>query len=117
MKVQVRETGKIVTLTLMDANGINWAQDFIGNWGALADGQFEATDAGTHLADQETVEWWANALESQQALDNRVNELKEEHGAEAVEAVLNEVNENDLLEGLDAYNVALDEAFGSVIER
>lgn len=115
MKVQVKETGAIVMLSLIDKNGINWISDYIGNWGATSDGQFIRSEDGEadYVAEQETVEWWVKAIDAQQALDNRVDELKEEHGSEAVENVLNEVIENDLMDGISAFNAALDEAFVS----
>ncbi|MMZ66507.1 hypothetical protein D1872_290090 [compost metagenome] len=117
MDVQVKETGKIVTLTLIDAkNGINWAEEFVANWGALDDGQFVKTDAGTYLADQETVDWWVKALNAKQALEERISELKEEHGVEAVGDVLSQVYDNDLLEEINARNAALDEVFGANTE-
>lgn len=116
MKVQIKETGKTETLSLIAETGICWAQDCIGNHGGLIDGQFSYDeDAGAYVCSQETYEWWNDYFAAQQKADDRIAELKKEHGSEKVYAALHaaEVGYNDLEDQPAAINAALDEAFGN----
>lgn len=112
MKVQINGTDTKVTLSLTDANGTDWTQDFIGNWGAMSDGQFTFDhEAGIYRANEETVEWWSDIITKQQALDDRISSIKEEHGSEAVNDALEGIDYNDLEDQISHMNKALDYSF------
>lgn len=118
MKVQIKETGKVETLSLIASTGICWAKDCIGNHGALNDGQFEYDDdKDAYVCSEDTYSWWNDYFAAQQKVDNRIEELKKEHGSEAVFEVIHasEYGYNDLEDQPGALNAALDGAFGEQV--
>lgn len=115
MKVKIKETGKSEDLSLIAESGICWAQDLIGNHGALTDGQFDYDEEiGEYLCSQDTYDWWRDYLTAQQKADDRVAALKKEHGSDAVFEVLSAANVgyNDLVDQPGAIMAALNTAFG-----
>ena len=59
MLIKIAGTNKKRNLTITDRNGIEWAQDLIGNTGATSDGQFTLNpDGSSYTATQETYDWW-----------------------------------------------------------
>lgn len=113
MKVMIKETGILEELHLVDdATGADSAVDVIGNYGGLTDGQFVYDDdAGIYRCSQDTFEWWSRVLHEQQELEDRLAELRKEHGSERVQEVLEVVGDYDLEDMAAAVNAALDEAF------
>lgn len=85
MKVQIKETGEIKTLSIIDRkSGVNYVSDLIGNAGALNDGQFKYQDYdGTYLADQGTYDWWAQYIEDSETTDREIDALAEKLGIDA----------------------------------
>ncbi len=68
MRVNIVDTGNAMELNLMEGC-YNKAKEFLGSWGALDDGQFiydEETNA--YSCDQETYDWWSNAIQTQQKI-------------------------------------------------
>jgi hypothetical protein len=113
MNVIINGTNANVTLSLTDANGIDWTADFIGNY----DGAFTYDqDAGVYRADAEEVAWWSRVIDRQQALDDRIAELKAEYGYDAVMDALAGVDNNDLDDYITEADAALTEAFGEYEE-
>lgn len=56
MDIKIKETGQVVTLSIIDKNsGVDWIADLIGNSGTILEW---SDDENCHLADQETVDWW-----------------------------------------------------------
>lgn len=105
--------GKQETLELV-VNGVNCTQDIIGNHGALSDGQFTYDeDQDAYVCDQDTFDWWDRVLTDQQSLENRIAELKEEHGFEKVQGVLDRVGHYELEDIAAAVNKELDETFNT----
>jgi hypothetical protein len=84
MKVKIKETGKIETLSVIDPQtGCCYVSDLIGN----ADGfsQFERDEASdTWLCDQETFDWWLNYIRATEKSDAMVEELKDVLGSDLV---------------------------------
>jgi hypothetical protein len=66
MNVKIKETGKVESLSIIDPkNGVNWINDFIGNYGALSDGQFSwNNEEDVFEADQATYDWWYNVIKA-----------------------------------------------------
>lgn len=80
MKIIIKETQKIETLSIIDPKtGVDYISDFVGNTGALIDGQFEWNeDRDAYICDQETYDWWKEGVASNQKLVNRTHELVKE---------------------------------------
>lgn len=114
LKVQITGTKEIRELSMIDpSTGADYVQDFIGNYDALADGQFIwDEEAGAYQAEQDTFDWWSEVISAQNALAERIAELKKEQGSDEVEAVVAAASEVDLEDHAAAVNKALDEEFG-----
>jgi hypothetical protein len=114
MKILIKDTNKIESLEIIDPRtGINWIEDFVGNTGALTDGQFEYEDeTGSYLCEQSTFDWWSKVVSDNEALENRIYDLVQEHGSDAVYSVVNDAGGSDLEDHAANVNQALDEAFG-----
>lgn len=65
MKIKIKETGKIESLKIIsEETGIEWTNDFIGNYGALTDGQFTwNNEEDIYETDQVTYDWWFDIIE------------------------------------------------------
>ena len=116
MKIIIKETSAIQTLSIIDPkSGVDYIADFIGNTGALIDGQFrwdEERDA--YVCDQATFEWWDAVVTANQALANRLHALALEHGSEAVDEVIYAAGSSvDLADHAPNLQQALDDAFGA----
>ena len=110
--MNVLVNGKQESLNIVDRNGIDFTIDFIGNHGALADGQFSFNEElNAYECDQDTYEWWAKVIADHQALEDRIAKLREVHGSDAVQAVLGQVGGYDLEDLAAAINRELDAAF------
>ena len=116
MKIIIKETQKIETLSIIDPKtGVDYIADFVGNAGALIDGQFEWNEEfDAYICDQETYDWWEEVISDNQELDNRIHELAKVHGSEAVHNAICEAGSIDLEDHAANVNRALDEAFGTV---
>lgn len=116
MNILIKETLAVETLSIIDPkSGVDYISDFIGNTGALIDGQFAwDEEKNTYVCDQETFNWWNKVVGEHQALNYRIQDLTEEHGSEAVnDAYIDQERCHVDLEDLPyQINTALDEAFG-----
>lgn len=112
MDIIIKETGARELLEILDPNtGVDWIQDFIGNYDAFSDGQFiwdEEQDA--YLCDQVTFDWWAKVVADHELLENRIFELYKEYGDKVYDVIIDAGNV-DLEDHAAAMNAALDEAF------
>jgi len=114
MQVQIKETNEIKELTLNDPKtNTDYVVDFIGNTGALDDGQFfdYDDDTETYTATRETFDWWETVVGDNQALEDRLHELRQEHGIESVHNAIGEAGNCDLEDMAANMNTALDENF------
>lgn len=116
MKIIIEETGKEENLSIVDPKtGVDYTQDFLGSNGALHDGQFTwDEDHDAYVCDQETFDWWSAVVTANQALDDRIYDLVQEHGSEKVYEVIHAAGSDDLEYHAANVNQALDEAFGPV---
>lgn len=114
MKIIIKETSAVETLSIIDPKtGVDYISDFIGNTGALIDGQLEwDEDRDAYVCDQETFDWWDTVVTANQSLDDRIHELVKEHGSAAVYEVINSAGSVDLEDHAANVNQALDGAFG-----
>ncbi|SMB89282.1 hypothetical protein SAMN05660772_02863 [Pasteurella testudinis DSM 23072] len=78
MEIIIRQTNKKESLTIIDPKtGCNYISDFIGNTGALNDGQFTYDDdKNAWICDQDTFDWWEYVVAENQALNYRIDALK-----------------------------------------
>ncbi len=119
MRIKIRETGEIQELSIVDNHGIDWTYDFLGNLGALSDGQFvEALDSegwalDYYIADQSTYDWWSRVIADQQRLSNRIASLAVEHGIESVNEIIQYEGSVDIEDEAAYIHGLLDEAFPS----
>lgn len=113
MKVIVNS--KELDLTLIDPNtGICYATDFIGNHGALRDGQFRyCEDTHRYYSDKSTYEWWEKIISAQQDLEYRIKKLESEYGFDRVQDIIAYADDADLEYHACSVNNALDDAFGA----
>lgn len=114
MQIIINETNAHETLTMNHpGTDVDCVTDFVGNNGALADGQFvRDDDADAYRCDQETYEWWARVISEHEALEERIYELRDEHGWDAVQDAIGNAADCDLEDIPANVNAALDEAFG-----
>jgi len=112
MEIKLKETGEIKVLTYIDPRtGIDSILDFVGNNGALSDGQFERNDNDdVYVADADTYDWWATVAADNQALEARIHELRVTHGDNTVDAALSAVGRVDLEDLAALANAELDKA-------
>jgi hypothetical protein len=114
MKISIRETSAVKNLLIIDPkSGVDYIVDFIGNAGALIDGQF--TWLGDHYAcDNDTYIWWHHVVADNQALADRINDLEQEHGPEKVCKVVHATGYAEVEDYASTVQQALDETFGCV---
>lgn len=115
MKIIIKETSSVETLSIINPkSGVDYISDFIGNTGALFDGQFEwDEDRDAYVCDQGTFDWWDTVVMANQELEDRIYELVKEHGSEAVYEAIYAAGSTDLEDHAANVNQALDESFGS----
>lgn len=119
MQVKVIETGDVKTLRLIDPDsGVDFVQDFVGNGGGFENKDFVYNhEDDVFEATAQAFNWWNQVISDQQELVDRISELKEEHGSDAVNEVLESVGGHDLEDDAAVVNAALDEAFGEEDEQ
>ena len=113
MKCIIKETGAVEDLSIFDPKtGLDYTRDFIGNTGALGDGQFTWDDERNgYVCDAETFAWWDTVVRENQALERRIADLAQRHGTDAVYMVVQAAGSVDLEDLASNINAALDEAF------
>ena len=115
MDIIIKETAAVETLSIIDPDsGIDYISDFVGNAGGFADGQFEwDEELGAYVCAQDRFDWWDAVVAANQALEDRIHDLVQEHGAEKVYAAIHDAGSVDLEDNAANVNQALDEAFGA----
>lgn len=111
MKIIIKETGVTETLEIIDpTTGVNYIADFIGNTGALMDGQFEwDEELDAQVCDQATFDWWNTVVDNNQELTDRIHEMLKIYNQDAVYKVIGENSNVDLEDHASVINAALDE--------
>lgn len=114
MNVFIKTTKQLKTLEIIDPKtNVGWIKDFIGNYGALHDGQFTYDDElDAFICDQETFDWWETVVNNHQALAYRQQELIEKYGSDAVYKALESAGNVDLEDEAASINQLFDEVFG-----
>jgi hypothetical protein len=114
MRILIKETMAIEELKLISPdNGINYISDFIGNAGGFLNQDFSYHhELDVHICSQENFDWWKKVIEDNQILEDRIFDLKLEHGSQKVMDVLVNVEADDLESSCAIINEALDLVFG-----
>jgi hypothetical protein len=115
-KMDIIVDGHVEILSLIDPKtGLDWFREFIGNTDALNTSDFGLdTEVLLYTCTKETYDWWSRVALAHQLLEDRMYELVQEHGSEAVYAALaGAFNGHDLETQPLSANAALDEAFAS----
>jgi hypothetical protein len=86
MQIIITETSETKTLDLRDGNGIDWANDLLGNVGALP--KYDA-NAAAYPMTQADYNWWANQIDEIKQADALIEEFAEEFGRIECEFLIN----------------------------
>lgn len=93
MKVRIIESGKMEELVIVDPRtGMEWADDFIGNTGALNDGQFAWTENDDlYEVSQDNFDWWEKVMAEYKAADDAKYGLESELDSDEREVFWNDI--------------------------
>lgn len=94
MTLIINETGERKDLTCI-IDGIDCAQDIIGNSGAIGGYIVYDNDAEVYRISQDDYDWWDEYLTHYREDYEAICELKSEYGAEAVDEIVNDEREYD----------------------
>lgn len=111
MKVLIRETGKLMQITLRNPQtGENMVEDFIRCYDALDNGEFVYSEhVNVFVTDLETFNRWDAMLEAYEKLQERYHAAIEQFGESAVlEAMRGTIHDSGLQDEINAANAALD---------
>lgn len=87
MKIIIKETGKVENLSIVDPEtSVNWAQECIGNAGAL---EYDNA-SGEYVMTQADFDWWKNYLSLAEADAEELAVLKTQYGADEVQRIMDE---------------------------
>jgi len=100
MNVKIIETGKMEELSLIDPkNNVDWATDFISDGGNKHD------DDGNTLMSQSDFDFWSDACDKQQTIDDYLYSLDASKSEELYNRILQAVDGYPDME--DALNITL----------
>ena len=93
MTIRIKETGETKELGIIDpVSGMNWISDFIGNTGAMNDGQFTWNEKDDlYEVSEEDLDWWENLVEEYEKADKAQYKFKKTLDTEDREAFENEI--------------------------
>jgi len=117
MNCKIIQTGSIHTLHFVDpSTGVDDPEGLIGNYGKLddepnMDGFYWDNDRCVYLVSLDTYNWWSRVIQEQQGLEDRLHELRQQYGSEAVYAVIEDMPSVDLEDHATVLHRMLDEAF------
>ena len=113
LTVKVKETGKIVNLSLIDRKtNCDYVADFIGNTGAF-EREFERLEDETgamYAISQEDLDWWENVIALQEKSDALQAKFLESHDYGELLDLLEQVGATDLDTRLEAEIELVNEA-------
>ena len=91
MRIVIKETNEERTLEYRDANGINWAADFVGNSSAIV----EVDDDGRVVMSANDYGWWTDTIQAHQRMDAELDEYRDRYGSTAVQSCLDTTHAAD----------------------
>jgi hypothetical protein len=88
MQIFNTDTQAIETISITNPDsGVEFTRDLIGNAGGFDNFGWD-DDREMHACDQSTFDWWADVVGKYQVLEDLEHSLKQEHGSDAVNKVL-----------------------------
>lgn len=116
--VKINETGEFTALEMIDEMyEVDWVVDFIGNNGGFGDHGIKLDDTGQYSGSAYTVEWWQRVISDHVFLAARMQELRLQHGWDAVIDATKDCFDCDLEDQAKAASDALDKAFGPQVHH
>jgi len=114
MDVIIKETGELKELWVTGPNGTDDTDDFVGNSGGFTNRDFVYDEEReVYVCSQDAYDWWEKVISDNERLKERIRELKERYGNDAVEDVVyGPGTQVDLEDYAAAVNGLLDEVFG-----
>lgn len=91
MRIIIKETGEEILLEYRDANGINWAADFVGGSGGIN----ETDDDGRVVMSASDYAWWVNTIQAHQRMDAELDGYRRRYGSTAVQDCLDATHAAD----------------------
>jgi len=114
MDVIIQETGEKKTLCAV-RGGRDDTTDFISGTGGFENGDFiYDDDLEVYMCSQDAYDWWEKVISDNERLEERIAELKERYGSDAVRDALDAVVRVDWEDYAEEVNGRLDEVFGIV---
>lgn len=117
MRVYITDTRSEATLTIIDPfTGCDYTADFFRDTEALDDGQFTWDETRqAWRCSQAAFDGWEQVIAANQALQQRIYALTQEHWPEAVYDAILEAGSDDRATHPALVNKALDDAFGALL--
>ena len=109
MKFEINGTGEEKELTLTDQNGVDWAEEIIGNSGAIGDYIKPNSYSGLYEIDQDNFDWWVTYFDDYKVDSIAIDELKE--------AICEKYSDLELEEILEDFGNLISEAYSSNYEE
>jgi len=98
MKVQIKETGEIKYLGIIDRkSGVDFIKDFIGNHNGFSNWEYN-DDLEIYIVSEDDYEWWSTVIRNEEDLMDLVDELKEDHPDEwyVIDQIVSDAGNDDL---------------------
>lgn len=99
MDIYITDTAERAELAVIDSKtDTNYAIDFIGNTGAIGNGEFAWDEEhAAYTCTKKVYDWWQKVCSKQQGVEDRLDELREEYedAEERIEAVMMDIYSND----------------------
>ena len=106
MKIIIIETRSTETLSLIDRKtGEDYIADFVAGYDDISQDEEGQLVCETHYA----FDWWKKVIEDRQELEDRLDDMREKYGREAVYKVIEDFPQVDLEDEAREFNAALDE--------
>ena len=91
MKVKINETNEYVELSTVDANGVDWVGDMIGNSGDLHKSFTYDPETDEWSAGKDTVDWWmwyiSNYEQDERDISDLFGRIRNQYGYEIAEKI------------------------------
>lgn len=113
MRIFVKELNDYRELSITDSNGLDWTEDFMEIDHLQNTGQFSYDDdLDAWVCNKDEYEWWKDYINDYCGVEERLEEVREIYGCEAVEEAIKDAYCGDAEDIPGAVNMALDDAFG-----
>lgn len=108
MQCKIKETGQMKVLSIKDSNGIDFTEDFIGNYNALEGFKYNSDDYHYEVS-EEAFNWWERVINNQKQLMDFTEDLKKQFVKESK-------SEDEYLSKLNDLQMLIDAESGTDLE-